>query len=134
MCDRRAYEKGLCHVHDPVAKERNRRNNAKRDKVMHNAYMIEFRRALRIEAFNAYGGAKCACCGETEFTFLQLDHMNDDGAEHRKRLMPSRKHGLSSTVVFADLKRHGWPSGYQVLCANCNIDRELNNGTCPHKR
>src|SRR5437763_1707125 len=29
---------------------------------------------LKLEAFNAYGGAVCACCGEAALVFLTLDH------------------------------------------------------------
>src|ERR1700676_3436135 len=31
----------------------------------------------------AYGG-KCECCGENEMLFLSVDHINCDGAEHRR--------------------------------------------------
>lgn len=29
-------------------------------------------------------GAVCKCCGETEPAFLTIDHINNDGAAHRK--------------------------------------------------
>jgi len=25
------------------------------------------------------------------------------------------------------------PAGFQVLCFNCNIGKQLNDGTCPHQ-
>ena len=28
-------------------------------------------------------GRACSCCGETEPAFLTIDHVNNDGAEHR---------------------------------------------------
>ena len=40
-------------------------------------------RKLRAQVIAAYGGA-CACCGENAPEFLQVDHINNDGAEHRR--------------------------------------------------
>lgn len=33
----------------------------------------------------AYGG-QCVCCGTTVKKYLQLDHINNDGEDHRKKL------------------------------------------------
>lgn len=30
------------------------------------------------------------------------------------------------------LKKLGFPPGYQVACHNCNMDRHINGGSCPH--
>src|SRR3990172_6832112 len=45
----------------------------------------ERRRAARVKALTAYGG-RCRCCGETEPKFLVFDHINNDGAVHRREL------------------------------------------------
>lgn len=79
---------------------------------------------LKMDAFNAYGGPVCACCGETIPEFLQLDHIENNGAEHRKR-------GLMGTALYQLLKAQGYPPGYQVLCANCNFAKGI-LGFCPH--
>jgi hypothetical protein len=83
-------------------------------------------RVLRIYA--KYGGAKCACCGESTFEFLTLDHINDDGADHRKTI------GGSGSHVYSWIVRKNYPEGYQVLCYNCNAGRYRNGGICPHKQ
>lgn len=80
---------------------------------------------LRQEVFDVYGGAKCACCGETIDRFLTLDHMNNDGSEHRRT--------VGRTSVLKWLKDNNYPPGYQVLCFNCNMGKHLNGGVCPHK-
>lgn len=80
---------------------------------------------LKLDAFDAYGGARCACCGETAIEFLQLDHVHNDGAVDRKR-------GLVGGAIYRWLKNHGYPIGFQVLCANCNFAKGL-HGYCPHK-
>ena len=73
-----------------------------------------------------YGGnpPKCACCGETEMSFLVLDHINNNGADERKK--------IGNGNVFSWIIRNGFPSGYQVLCANCNTSKLKNGGICIH--
>lgn len=41
-----------------------------------------YARRLKLEVLAGYGG-KCICCGETHPAFLTVDHINNDGAEHR---------------------------------------------------
>lgn len=82
---------------------------------------------LRHEAIMAYGGYICACCGETEPRFLTIDHINNDGAAHRKTL---KNRGAS---IFKWLKDNGYPEGFQILCMNCNHGKAHNGGICPHQ-
>lgn len=80
---------------------------------------------LRQQMIIAYGGS-CNCCGETEPIFLQLDHIYDDGYKDRVR-------GLQTAALLAYLRRLNWPQDrHQLLCANCNMAKEL-VGICPHK-
>ena len=82
-------------------------------------------RKLKDAAYAAYGGYLCACCGETIEAFLSLDHINNDGADHR-RAVDRRK-------IYKWLKVNGYPEGFQVLCMNCNFGKARNGGICPHK-
>ena len=79
-------------------------------------------RHLRMEVLLAYG-AQCKCCGESRYEFLAFDHVNDDGNEHRKVVSA---HNLPRW-----LKRNNYPSGFQVLCHNCNGAKGA-YGACPH--
>ena len=81
---------------------------------------------FKAKAIAAYGG-QCACCGETEFAFLTFDHVNNDGAEHRR----SRKQYATHMARWAAL--HGYPKSLQVLCANCNMAKQFTPGGCPHQ-
>ena len=85
-----------------------------------------YRAALKIEAFNAYGGPICICCGEDDPDFLTIEHSNGDGAKHRKENGPK---------IYSWLKRNGYPQnrGLEVLCFNCQFGRRLNRGRCPHE-
>ena len=80
------------------------------------------RNELRAQVLQAYGG-HCACCGEQERDFLTIDHVNGGGTAHRKAI-----HGK----VYDQLRREGFPTGYRVLCWNCNWAHRL-NGSCPHQ-
>lgn len=84
----------------------------------------EANRKLRDEVIAAYGGPRCVCCGETTPEFLQLDHTNNDGGEHRKAVGTGAR-------LYVWLRKHGFPPGFQVLCANCNYAKGQ-YGRCPH--
>ena len=81
------------------------------------------------EIYAAYGGYICACCGESEPMFLSIDHIHNNGAEERKA-------GLyrgSGTAFYQWLRKNKFPSGYQVLCMNCQVGKHKNGGVCPHQ-
>lgn len=82
---------------------------------------------LKERVFEAYGGWRCACCGETEKLFLTIDHIHNDGAQHRKSL------GHGSMRTYRWLRQRKFPPGFQVLCMNCNFGKRMNNGVCPHQ-
>lgn len=87
---------------------------------------------LKRECFERYGGAVCSCCGETELAFLCLDHVDGKGNAHRKQIDP--KHGrIGGQAMYQWCKKNGYPSGFQVLCANCNHGKQVCGGVCPHK-
>lgn len=93
----------------------------------------EARRQLRRDVFIAYGGAFCACCGESIFEFLTIDHINNDGSQHRKKLFKENGKIMAGVDFCRLLKKQGFPPGYQVLCWNCNVTKGL-YGQCPHKK
>lgn len=84
---------------------------------------------LRKDVFSAYGGYKCACCGETEPLFLTIDHIENNGAEMRR----NGTHSRGGTHFYQWLRKSGYPNGFQVLCMNCNLGKHRNGGVCPHK-
>lgn len=83
-------------------------------------------RKRKMAAFDAYGGRACKCCGETILTFLTIDHINGCSPEKRE------EQGLGSGL-YSWLKKHNYPPGFQVLCFNCNLGRQINGGICPHR-
>lgn len=111
-----------------LAKRRdNRRRVAMFQPEKSRAQYLRKYRSLRARAIERLGG-RCRCCGETMPTFLEIDHIHNDG--HIER---AGRRAFSSTQARIVL-RHGNPGErYQVLCANCNRSKVRNGGTCEHK-
>lgn len=67
----------------------------------------------------------CQECGRTYLWHLTIDHVNDDGAEDRK------KYGCGGLAFYAKLKKLGYPDmyKYQVLCHNCNLIKARRKST-----
>lgn len=76
-----------------------------------------------------YGGNPpvCECCGEQQYEFLCIDHINGGGTNHRKQL---KKEGIT---LYRWLIKQGFPIGYRILCSNCNSSYGA-YGYCPHQR
>jgi len=102
-CNKSKYRYGICPHIKPSEKPKN---------------------PLRLEAFDHYGGAKCNCCGETMYEFLEINHINGGRM---------RKEDPSHTNLARWLKMHNYPDGYEILCANCH-NSVSSYGYCPHKK
>ena len=83
---------------------------------------------LKEECLEHYG-RKCSCCGETIIQFLTLDHEYGNGNNHRKKLF---KHNVGGAHMYRWLKKNNFPTGYAILCMNCNWAKRYGN-ICPHK-
>ena len=97
----------------------------RRDEV--NADVSMRKRTMRLQVLRIYGGSppSCACCGESRYEFLVIDHVNGGGQEHRDLL------GRRGNELYIWLKQQGYPDGYRVLCSNCNSALGW-HGYCPH--
>jgi hypothetical protein len=99
--------------------------------AMWNRKATEKRERIKALVFAYYGGYVCACCGETERMFLSIDHINNDGADFRRRELGARNRAGNTTYRW--LVKKNFPAGYQVLCMNCNHGKRMNHGVCPHQ-
>ena len=81
------------------------------------------RHEAKIAVMNMYtnGEATCRHCGQGDIDVLQIDHVNNDGANHRRR----QQNAYGGIFLYEWLIRNDYPLGYQVLCANCNIKKEM---------
>jgi hypothetical protein len=90
-------------------------------------YAKDWRFKLKLETINRYGGT-CICCGESRIEFLTIDHMDNNGAEHRKEI----KSAGGVAGFYSWLKKNNWPEEYQILCWNCN-SAKYHYKICPHQ-
>lgn len=79
------------------------------------------RQRLKMAILSHYSPNKvcCSSCGFNDVRALQLDHINNNGAEERVRLFGNRT--CAGTTFYRWVRRNNFPEGYAVLCANCNI-------------
>jgi hypothetical protein len=85
------------------------------------------RKGYKIKCFSHYSDTiSCACCNCSDIEVLSIDHINGGGRNHLKEL------GISGGYNFYGwLKKNDYPSGYQILCLNCNSAKS--HGQCPHQ-
>jgi hypothetical protein len=119
---------GICH---PCNKERLRLRDMRfpdQKKARSKAYHLK----CRIDVLEHYskGVPHCECCGENHLEFLSIDHINNDGAEHRRKLANNKTGNFGR--IYYWLRNNGYPDGFQVLCHNCNMAKGF-YGHCPHQ-
>lgn len=71
---------------------------------------------LRKKILFHYGGKrpKCINCGCDNVLVLTLDHKDNKGYSHRKKI------GESSTNLYRWIIVNNFPNNFQLLCRNCN--------------
>jgi len=86
----------------------------------------------KLEVLTHYCGETpyCQCpsglCDVVDLEFLTIDHINNNGAEHRKL--------VGGMNFYRWLQKNNYPEGFRVLCYNCNCGRFRNKGICPHEK
>lgn len=82
------------------------------------------RRIGEKEAILDHYGDCCSNCNCTGFVFLTIDHMDGGGKKHR---------AVIGNNIYRWLAKESFPSGYRILCWNCNVARNfsepLNEGS-----
>jgi len=67
----------------------------------------------------------CKKCGETDMRVLSIDHINGDGAKHRREIFGENK--KSGRHFYKWLQENDYPDGFQVLCMNCQWIKRYEN-------
>ena len=71
-------------------------------------------------------GRQCAYCEDKRVYFLTMDHINNDGAEHRRQMNKGKSsRSRSGSPIYQWLRTHGYPTGFQTLCFNCNSAKAI---------
>lgn len=113
------YAKNKDKINEAVTKKR-AENHAE-----YLGYAMTYHQKYRAQALEFYGGGdpKCVCCGERTIEFLTLNHINNDGAKHRKEV---------HTDMYRWAVKNGFPPIFNILCMNCNHSLGV-RGYCPHQ-
>lgn len=87
-----------------------------------------YRQGQRVACLLHYGNGdpRCACCGLSNYEYLVIDHADGGGNRHR------RENGIHGNTIYSWLIRNGLPSGFRVLCFNCNFALGA-QGSCHHE-
>lgn len=111
---------------NPKAKEvKNRWKSNLESRKKNREARKRWRLKLKYKVIRSLGG-KCECCFDTQIEFLQVDHINKDGKQHRKEIGRSAK-------LYKDMLKNPTRHALRILCANCHF-AITNSGTCPHQR
>jgi hypothetical protein len=94
-----------------------------RAKINENKKKYRARIKKEVLSFYSKGKLECRCCKEDIYEFLTIEHINGNGAQHRKE--------MPSSNIYLELKKNKFPKGYEVLCYNCNCAKGV-LGKCPH--
>jgi predicted transcriptional regulator len=78
----------------------------------------------RQEALIRHGGnpPRCAWCGGLES--LEIDHISGNGGIHRRDM------AARGTHLVYELRRLGYPRGYQILCHACHVIKSYGKEVC----
>ena len=121
--------------YDEIRAKQNARSKAAYDinveskRKKNSAWQTLYREKFRQLVYEAYGN-RCACCGETTYDFLTIDHKNNDGWIARKKKL----HPTDTASFHRWLVRNNFPDSFQLLCMNCNFGKARNGGVCPHEQ
>ena len=87
-----------------------------------NIYDIQIRRKIKLTVFKHYGN-KCSMCGINDLNLLTIDHINNDGKEHRKRCG-------ASNYIYRDIIKNHFPPDLRLLCWKCQKIAYLKSILC----
>ena len=119
----REYARKQALLHPEKTRERRRKANlAGRDRRL--IYGRSYSESMKVSAINIYsnGDACCAICRIADMDVLCLDHIANDGKAHRE-LIKSEMKTLYGHYHWC--KKNDYPAGFQVLCFNCNMKKEI---------
>ena len=100
-----------------------RNDNLKRERKKKREYARKYREDIKLEVIQHYSNDKnqCSQCGYNDIRALEIDHINNDGNLHRKNLVKC------GHATYQFLRKNNFPEGFQVLCANCNWIKHIEN-------
>ena len=89
-----------------------------REKMINNTKFHNDNNRSEVLYWYSDGLLKCNECGKDCIEFLCIDHIGDNGADHRREM------GVGGDRIYKYVLKNKFPEGYQVLCNNCNFLKE----------
>lgn len=83
------------------------------------------RQKVSVIKYYSNGDMFCECCGKEGLEYLTIDHIEEDGKQHRQRIGGGSR-------IYSWIIENNFPSGFRILCWNCN-EANYTFGSCPHK-
>ncbi len=99
-----------------------RAKNKERSRQIDFRYSDKLKRTV-YSHYGKNGEAVCVNCGFEDIRALCIDHIFNNGAEERRSIKDKYFAGKN---FYRWLQKNNYPSGYQTLCANCNLIKEIN--------
>lgn len=93
----------------------------------YNASKARYRLKLKIEVMRLYADpVQCVQCNFDNIDGLCLDHIENNGAQHRREAgLSTRGAAAAGMRIYEYIRKNGKIDGLQVLCANCNLIKQL---------
>lgn len=83
-----------------------------------------YKKKFIIIAHYSMGEMCCRNCRFNNIKALQVDHIKGNGAEHRRTFK-------YSSQLYEWIVKNDFPDGFQILCANCNTVKKIDNNENP---
>lgn len=92
------------------------------DCVRRGSFLNKQNKKLKILTHYGNGKLQCVKCGCGDINSLSLDHINNNGSEHRKEIG-------GCAYLYNWVSDHNFPDGFQTLCFNCQFIKEAERMT-----
>ena len=108
--------------------DHNKRNPLAYRKDIENTKKQNLERKIRVLTHYGPDGRLGCCwvdCLIIDVDMLSLDHIHNDGASHRNALNKGAGRGKGGRSVYRDVEKRNFPSGFQTLCFNHQMKKQL---------
>ena len=121
-CYNQIPRKGFCV--ECGKKESARWSSNEKGTICHTCEMVCYRQKIKLVVFGHYSKGKPVCCVKgcniDDMDMLALDHINDDGAVHRKKV-----NARTGTFMYEWAIRNNFPPIFNIMCWNHNIKKQM---------
>lgn len=125
LCGRDRRGKVACRYCAPwVSSMASRESNQKKLQAKFDRLRVKIKALKRVSG----GRLTCKCCRESHVEFLTIDHIENDGNQHRETGVGTGQKFYEWVLTANDT----WIEKLQVLCFNCNWAKGV-YGYCPHE-